>query len=369
MNRVAIASFVLLVLLGLVLWKTHEREAEDVAPADVKVTLPPFKQGDVDELILAAPDRPKVRHVKKGDTWNLVEPLAAKSDQSAISTALSKLGELEVTGIAATRKENQGKLQVDAAKGTRVTAKARGKTVLDVWIGTCRAGNSMLRKEGEDTVATVKGSIRFAFSKFLREWRDRNIVNLDADHVRAVELSNPKGHFKFVKGKDTWAQAPGDKPIDKFDPDKVKSLVSAIVTLDATDFADDNAPADATGVGDGAASVIVSTGSDAGQEQVLLRIGKEHGSDYYLSREGVPTIFLISKWLAERLIGGADQFVKTEEPKEPPTGAPNPMQMQPTAIPGQPQDPAMQARIQAMIQQAQANQAAQAAPPPKPPAQ
>ncbi len=371
-NRIAIASVVLVILTALVVWKVQQRGAEVVAAPDVTVTLPAFKQGDIDELTFAAPERPKVRHVKQGDTWNLVEPVAAKSDQSAITTALSKLGELEVTGVAATKKENHGMLEVDPKKGTHVTAKAAGKTVLDVWIGSYRSGNSMLRKEGEDTVATVKGSIRFAFSKFLREWRDRSILDLDADHVQSVELSNPHGHFKFVKNGGAWAQAPGEKPIVRFDPERVKSLVSAIATIDASDFAEDGVTPEAAGVGAGAATVLVTTASDAGPGQTLLRIGNLKGSDRYLTVDGVPTLFLVSRWLADRLIGGADQVQALEETKEAAGGsAQNPIPVEPSGMqfhggPGGAQDPAMQAQIQAMIKQAQAKpaqQAREAAPP------
>lgn len=349
-NRIAIASLVFVALLGLVVWKAQQREAEIVAEPDVKVTLPAFKQGDIDELIFAAPDRPRVRHVKEGNEWKLVEPLAAKSDQAAITTALGKLGELEITGVAATRKENQAKLEVDAKTGTRVTAKAGGKVVLDVWIGTYRAGNSMLRKEGEGVVAMVKGSIRFAFSKHLREWRDRSIVELATDKVQSLALSNPKGRLGFVKKGDAWAQAPGEKAIARFDPDQVKSLVSTIATLDATDFAEDGVTVEAAGVGEGAASVVVSSTTDAGQSQVLLRIGNTKGNDYYVSREGVPTIFVVSRWVADKLIGGADQFQKAEEAKAPVGSAANPIPVEPTAIqhPSM-NDPEMRKKIEAAL--------------------
>ena len=91
-NRIAIASIVLVVLLGLVLWKAWERDAEVAAEPDVKVTLPAFKQGDIDELVFAAPERHRVRHVKQGAEWRLAEPIDTKSDQAAITSALGKLG-------------------------------------------------------------------------------------------------------------------------------------------------------------------------------------------------------------------------------------------------------------------------------------
>jgi hypothetical protein len=331
-NRIAIASVVLITLFGLFLWQAKKREAEVVATPDVAVTLPTFKQAEIDELVFAAPERPAVRHKKEGDAWKIVEPVEAKSDQAAITTALQKLGELEVTGIAATKKENHEKLEVDDKKGTRVTAKAGGKVVLDVWVGTYRSGNSMLRKEGEEAVATVKGSIRFAFSKFLREWRDRSIVELASDKVQALELANSNGRLRFVKNGETWAQAPKEKPIARFDPDQVKSLVSSIATLDATDFAEDGVTPETAGVGHGAASVLVTSATDAGQEQLLLRIGSTKGNDYYLAREGVPTIFLVSRWLGEKLVGGADKFQKPEETKAPTGSAADPIQMLPTEV-------------------------------------
>lgn len=350
-NRIAIASVVLVVLIGLFVWQMQAREAEIDAKPDVEITLPKIEKDAIDELVLAAPERPKVRHVKQAGEWKLVEPLAAKSDQAAIRTALDKLAELEVTGVAATKKENHARLEVDEAKGARVTAKAGGKTVVDLWIGSYRAGNSMLRKEGEDAVATVKGSIRFAFSKFLREWRDRNVVSLDTDHVRTLELTSSKGHFRFVKEASGWVQAPGEAPIARFDAEKVKSLVTMIATLDATDFAEDGLPPEQTGLGEGAASVLVTTESDAGPGQVLLRIGAVKGNDHYLERDGVATRFLVGKWVAERLTSGADGFQAAEEgAAEATPGSPQ------APTPGHPIDPHspdMQRQIQQALQQAQ----------------
>lgn len=357
-NRVAIASIVLVALGLLVVWKAKERETEMAAAPDATVTLPTIKQDQIDELTFAAPDRPTVRHVKKDKEWHLVEPIQAKSDQAAISTALGKLGELEVTGVAATLQANHEKLEVDPKKGTRVTAKAGGKVVLDAWVGLYQTGNSMLRKEGEDTVATVKGSIRFAFSKYLREWRDRSIVDVGADGVQSLELSNAKGILRFVKSGDAWAQAPGEKPIANFDPDEVKSLVSTIATLDATDFADDGVTAEAAGVAPGAPSALIKIASDAGSSQVLVRVGKTKDNDYYVAREDVPTIYLVSKWSAERLLSGADGFEKKAEPAAPQGSQEDPMQVAPTAI-NHPdvQDPEMQRKIQEAIRKAQAAQA------------
>jgi hypothetical protein len=366
-NRIIIASVILLGLLGVVVALVNRERAEDAAEPDVKVTLPAFDKDTIDELYFAAPNKPAVRHVKKDGKWMLVEPLEAPSDSASIKSALGKLDELEVTGVAATTKDNHGRLEVDAEKGTRVTAKAGGNTVLDLWVGIYKSGNSMLRKEGEDVVATVRGSIRFAFQKELRGWRDRTILSLNTDDMVALEVATAEGTLKFVKQDGAWAQAPGEKPIERFDPSLVDKIAASIATLKAADFPKTPISDEEAGMTEGkdAATVTVTLGGDAGQEGVVLRLGKTVATNRYLKHEGDPTMYLVANYLAANMTGGPSKFQKAEEQPEAP-GAAAPQGMPPGMPPGMPGMPPGhppagmdQAQLQKMIQQAQQRQAAQ----------
>jgi hypothetical protein len=274
--------------------------------------------------------------VKKGSEWRLAEPLDAKADQDAVKAVLDKLAELEVTGVAATKTQNHERLEVTAKKGTHVIARAAGKPVLDAWIGTYASGNSMLRVEGQDVVATVKGSIRYVFTKAPREWRDRNIGKVDAKDVREIVFDNKNGHFDFERAGEDWKQVVGkrEKPITPLDQSKLKSLLGTATTLTAMDFAEPSVTKEQAGLGSGAGTLVLKLGGDAGEQQIVYRIGSEKDQNYYLAREGNDMLFLVSSWVGGRLLAGPDAFIKKDTPAPPenlgPPGSPqNPIPVEP----------------------------------------
>jgi hypothetical protein len=338
-NRLGIATLVLLVLLGLTLWRVKTRDVEVKAPPKLEVKLPKLERDKLDELELSSPEKPTVKLVKKGSEWRLSVPLDAKADQDAVKAALDKLAELEVTGIAATKPENHERLEVDAKKGTHLIASAGGKPVLDSWIGSYQSGNTMLRLEGQPLVATVKGSIRYAFNKAVREWRDRNIEKVETKDVREIVFDNKNGHFDFVRAGEDWNQVVDkrnkrDKSrIDPLDQSKVKGILGTASSLTATDFAEPTVTAEQAGLGTGAATVVLKLANDAGAQEIVYRIGSEKDQNYYLQREGVDTIFLVSKWIGERLIVSPEALIKKETPAAPNAGPPgsphNPIPVEP----------------------------------------
>ncbi|MDH5672120.1 MAG: DUF4340 domain-containing protein [Myxococcales bacterium] len=346
-NRLAIASVVLVALLGLTVWRLNTKDEKVASAPKASVELPKFERDAIEELVLAAPDKPKVRLVKKGEDWQLAEPVAAKADANAVKTALDKLGELEITGVAATKAKNHERLEVDAAKGTRVTANGGGKPLLDAYIGVYRSGNSMLRLEGQESVATVKGSIRYAFAKELREWRDRRIAKVETDDVNAIAFTNSHGEFRFEKSEDSWKQVAGPK-IDPLDETKLKGIVGSAASLNAVDFAAADISADKAGLGETAARFQLEFGGDAGAGALAYRIGSLNEKNYYLQMEGDPQIYLVSNWIGGRLSAGPEVLTKKEggdeaSPKDPATGEPtlgsraNPIPVLPQAVqPGAP---------------------------------
>jgi hypothetical protein len=333
-NKLSIAIVVLLVLVGLTVSLQTARKAEDTATPKVEVKIPKIERDKVDEIELSAPERPKVRLVKKGDAWRMAEPTEAAADQEAVSSVLDKLADLEVTGVAATKVENHARLEVDEKKGTHVIAKSGGKVLLDGFIGSYSSGNSMLRLQGSTNVATVRGSIRYAFTKYPREWRDRVIAKLEPKDVQRIAFDNKDGHIEFVrKSADEWEQVLGkrEKKIDPLDISKVRGIVGTASVLNAVDFAAPTLTPEQAGLGAGAATVTLTLSSDAGEQKVLYRVGNQVEQNYYAQRDGIDTIFQISTWVGGRLVPTHETFVKKKEPeKTGPVGSPtNPIPVEP----------------------------------------
>lgn len=333
MNKLAVASIVLVALAALTVVQMSSRRSEDTAQPKVTVTLPKLKSDQVDELELSAPDKPKVHVVKKDGAWRVTEPVDAKADENAVNTAITKLTELEVGGIAATLPKNHEKLEVDDKNGTHVVAKGGGKVLLDAFIGAYKSGNSMLRLNGQDVVAAVRGSIRFAFNKEVKEWRDRQITEVPADTVQKITFKNGSGTLSFQREGDAFTQvlSKGEKKIDPLDANKVKGIVGTASNLSASDFAAEGEAPEQLGFTPDAASVVLDVKNDQGESTIVYHVGAKKDQGYYLRKEGDDLTYVVSTWIGDRLLSNKESLTKKEEPAA--KGSPqNPIQVMPTGM-------------------------------------
>ena len=310
-NKILVAFVVLAALLGLTVWQFKARDHEDTRDADVAVTLPKVKKEDVAELSIAAPEKGAVAFKKVDNKWRMTAPMDSDADPSSVDTALSKLAELEVIGVAATKKENHESLEVTDAKGIHVTAKGADKNLIDVLIGLYRSGNTIVRDPKSDVAAVTKGSIRYAFDKVLKDWRDKAISPLTAEQVSSITFENKEGKYTFNKEGTEWKQAPGDKKLPQFESGKIVSLVGTATSMRATDFAPDDVTADAAGVGaKPVGKVTLISSGDAGSQQVVLFAGNKRDDGYYLKSADKTPIFVVSDFGGSRMLSGPDKFQK-----------------------------------------------------------
>ncbi|MBX3268763.1 MAG: DUF4340 domain-containing protein [Sandaracinaceae bacterium] len=325
-------TVVAVVLVGAVWWAVRSRTGDTPVDeaAESASALPEVTREDITELEIRLPgneeDGTEVETVRlvrgEGDVWRLAAPVEAVASESAVSTALDKISTLEIAGRAATRSEHHARLEVDAAHGVRVIARQGATTLIDVWIGAYRSGNTMVRQEGQDVVLMARGSIKFAFNKRTADWRNRAIAELTVADVREVEFRNANGHWSFTRTEDTWAErvpepAEGESPrapIENFDQSRLRTALSTLARLRAAGFAD--VTAEAAGLGEDAAIVRMVAGEGDATETVVLRVGNEaEDGQRYVSREGDATIYLVSRFNAERLIPTVEAFQPSTDPE------------------------------------------------------
>ena len=313
-SKLAIALGVLIVLIGVTVLQFNAEKAADDRENSDELTLPKLEKEKIDQLEVAAPGKPKVVVKHEGDGWLVVDPVRAPASQNAVDTALDKLVGLEVTGTAATKASNHEVLEVTADKGIHVVAKNGEEVLADLWIGSYRGGNTMVRKEGDESVAAVQSAIRYAFDKEVKEWRDRTVTDEEVDQIARLTLKTPEETIVLVRDGDTFKQAEGETPIENFDASKARSLVSSVARLSTVDFAKDDITPEAAGTAEGElALVTVELDGDAGTQQIVLKLGKKVDSHYYLQREGRDELFLVSSFIGNRLSAGSKELQKSAE--------------------------------------------------------
>jgi len=186
----------------------------------------------------------------------------------------------------------------------------------------------------------VRGSIRYAFAKQVREWRDRQITEIPTTSVKRITFVNKNGKLQFERQGDDWKQVTGkgEKAIAPLDVSKVKGIVGTASSLSAVDFAEPGLAPEQTGLGETAATVTLDVEDDKGKQQLVYHVGSQKEQSYYLQKQGVDTVYLVSAWIGGRLTPATDTFVKKEEPPQA-AGAPGAPGADPHAMLGSPGNP------------------------------
>lgn len=372
-NRLWIGGVALLLIGGGAMY-AYSRNTGDTPADEIEAprNFPDLAEDEITALEITRPDESPVRLERRDDIWWVVSPIEARADQSAVTTALDKLDELAVEGIAANSATHHEELEVDAAHGVHVVVSGSEGELANLWIGATRASNTMVRVEGEDQVVTVRGSIKFAFNKAVREWRDRGVLDLESDDVIEIAWAGPNGTFRFARPLEAAAEPaaepegeegaedeapagptygewtvtevsylPAAEPdagvpanaapittIENFAPSRVRSMVTTLSRMRASDFATDDVTGESAGIVDGAARVTLTVrdGDSTRSETVIL--GGAHGDDgeHYAVKEGGDTVYVISRHLSDRISPTFASFQQTaaaapsEAPPEMPPG-------------------------------------------------
>ena len=331
-NRIAVGAVTFAALLAVTLWATKSRDRAPAANSEVP-TLE-IDEEAVTSLEVTRPNGEPVTLTKTDETWRVTAPLDAEADQTNVESALNRLGDLELARVVATKTENYERLQVDEANAVQVTVRAGDETLTKLAIGKYADGMTMIRVDDRTEVFGARGSLRYAFDRELKAWRNRKVVSEDASKVQAIRYESPKGTFEFQRDGEGWKAVAGEKELKQLDPKKVNGMVSTAARLVASDFADEDVSEARAGLSEPNSKVTIMVAEQEGP--IVLELGDttEKGNEVFLRREGNPTLYVVSEYLANRLRPDASAFEKTEAPADDPSAA--------TAMPqtqGQPQLP------------------------------
>lgn len=350
-NRIAVGAVVFVALLGLTLWAANRQDRAPTGEAELPTIE--LDKDAITAIEVTRPDGETVTLSKADDGWRVTAPVEAEADPNNVESALNRLADLEITRIVSEQPENYARLQVDEANAVRVGVKAGDETIADLQIGKYADGMTMIRIEERPEVFGASGSLRYAFDRALKTWRNRSVVKVDSASVQTIRFESPNGSFAFNRTADGWKASEGKVALGEFDPKKVTGLVSTAARLTASDFAAEDVSDVRAGLAEPSALVTMTVAET--EETIVLELGDaaDEANQVYLRRQGNPTIYVVSEYLANRLRPEAKAFEKLDEPAAPPPARPAMPQGQ-----GQPQLPPevmrqLQEQIRAQQQQQQ----------------
>jgi len=266
-NRLWIALALLVVLVGIVVASAGDDDGAtgSIVPDEVD-DFPHVSAGEIDALTIRRPgEDPEVVELTKVEGgWRLTAPVDAEAETTTVQAALDKIGDLEVKRIAARDPKNHERLEVTDDSGIHVTAKQDGQVLASFIIGTYGGGETMVRLEGQELVYAASGSMKFAFDKAPKDWRNRKISDVRASRVREITLEYGETTRRFVKNsEDEWVQPEGEEPVEEFSGAKVGSIVASVAQMRATDFGAPDLTPEAAGITEPAARVVIRYRAEA----------------------------------------------------------------------------------------------------------
>jgi len=201
---------------------------------------------------------------RDGDTAWRVETMAGHlADPDAVKTALELLKGLKRGDPSSDSKANHSRLGVDE-KGLKVTVKAGETAVADLVAGNQgkNYGTTFVRRTDSDLVYLVYENLKTSLDKEAGAWRDKGVFKEKLENVSQVELTiwpeaTEGGAAKKVAAEPEimiirrekeigdWVLVVSGDTVEKLDRSKTDAAVRNLVTLTASDFADDTSPADA----------------------------------------------------------------------------------------------------------------------------
>jgi hypothetical protein len=350
-NRIAIGAVAFFVLLTLTLWAVNSRNRQPSSSGE----LPSIEidQAAITALEITRPENESVVLSKVDGVWRVIEPVDAAADQNNAEAALNRLADLRLTRIVATKPENYGRLQVDDTNAVQVIVKAGEDTLARLMVGKYGNGMTMVRLDDHTEVFGASGSLRYAFDRELKAWRDRKVVAIEAAKVQTIRFESANGTFHFEREGEGWTALEGQEALGDFDAKQVTGSLSTAARLTASDFAPEETSEARAGLTEPQATVTMTLVN--GPNAVILELGTptDQAGEVYLRRKGEPTIYVISQYLADRLRPDAKAF-------ETPAAPPAPPPAMPTAAPGGQQQPQLPPEVMRQLQeQIRAQQAQQ----------
>jgi hypothetical protein len=297
---------------------TADLPSINVAKDDVeKITKVEIKNADKSGMTLE----------KKGENWELTQPLAAKANTANVRSVLDNLKELKGKEWIDRTAATYAQYELTDEKAVHLTAYKGAEKAIDLYFGKSGSRGQMGRVAGKDGVFIVGGYSSYLYTREVKNWRETAILKFEDANAIQVSVTNKNGQLSFSKNDEKWSGTyakrdkdgklgASEKKWDAFDENKVKDMLRAYKSLTAEDFGDDKSDTgfDTAAVDGGIIQIKLK--DNAGD--FTIKVGKvSKGSSRYALKEGGESIvYVLSSWSADWATGDKSKFEKAADKKD-----------------------------------------------------
>lgn len=292
MKRTIIPLVMILALCVIVYFLLISREKKTYSPERIE-TFVQIDSSAVDKVEFCIFNTKMVFSRRNGN-WYASGPDSFKVDNRMVGQLLNLVANLEVEDLISTNPKKQLLFQVDTLSGTVLNFMSGNDTLASLVVGKTSPDfmHTYVRKTDSDEVWSAIGFLSRMVGRHVEQWRDKTILELDAQKIRAIEFKKKKGSFKLTKADTLWKVSPSPYK-NEYDvkEDEVRNFLDRISNLRTDAFA--TLP-DLEGVDFKKPVLTLKLTKDDGTEEILTIVQKsEEDKRYFLTKEGEETFFIL----------------------------------------------------------------------------
>ena len=287
--------------LGWYAYRDSKKGAVDDTPKKDKVFS--VEADKIDELEIKSESGDRTTLKKKGNDWEIAQPVSAPSDQSTVSGITSNLASLEIQRVI---DENPANLKEFGLASPRVeVAYKSGGQERRLQIGDKTPTGSDLYAKLADgkRVFLIPAYLDSTFNHGTFDLRDKTVLKVDREQLDKLEVVGDKRTERFEKKNGDWTIA--EPPVGKAEFSTVDNLVSRISSLQMKSIVTD--AADLKKYGLDKPSMTVRVGSGSSLATLLIGSSAESGT-VYAKDAARPAVFTIESSLVDDLKKDASEY-------------------------------------------------------------
>jgi len=297
-------SFLILLVIAvpLVGYMAYEMKREP-PDADKKDKVFTVEADKIEELTVKSESGEQTTLRKSGTDWQIVQPIAVKSDGAEVAGITSGLAGLEQQRLIDENPADLAEYGLAPAR-MEVAFKAGGQEHRLLVGRKTPPGTDLYAKlAAEKKVFLIPSYLEATFNKKTFDFRDKTVLTLDRDKIDRLGIVTAARTLQFAKSGAEWTMT---APIAaRADFTTIDGLVSRLNTLQMKSIVAAEAPKLAD-YGLDKPEVTVQIGS--GSSQAVLLIGSLAGEAVYAKDNSKPTVITIDKGLADELKKDVGEF-------------------------------------------------------------
>jgi hypothetical protein len=284
MKKTTLGAVVAFGALLAIVMMTREKQVNEGVP---KLTLAPL-QGEVIGIELTGPTPASLKF--ENSTWTAG---GHPADEAQVKQLTDALKDFHVTDFVTDNTAKHAEYEVDDAKGVKMTLTTTTGPGWSLVFGkAAKLGGTYVRDAKSNAVFTTKSPVAYQAKKGNSGWRKKNIATAAANDIAKVTVAQQESKLTIVREAEAWKLDPEPPKGFRFDTNAAGRLVGAIVSMNATDFAD----APVTPV----ATIDVETKDG---KKLAMKLGAKTDKGMVpFSIDGDPQTYLIAQWSADQLL-------------------------------------------------------------------